>query len=42
VASVPGSAFYHDRTGENLARFCFAKEDPILDEACSRLEQAGF
>lgn len=42
VAAVPGGAFYHDDTGENLARFCFAKEDPILDEACSRLEQAGF
>jgi aminotransferase len=42
VAAVPGGAFYHDRTGENLARFCFAKEDPILDDACSRLERAGF
>ncbi|RJR54282.1 MAG: pyridoxal phosphate-dependent aminotransferase, partial [Desulfobacteraceae bacterium] len=27
VASVPGEAFYHDDAGENLARFCFAKED---------------
>jgi aminotransferase len=38
VASVPGEAFYHDDTGENLARFCYAKEDPILDEACRRIE----
>lgn len=37
VASVPGSAFYHDGQGETLARFCFAKEDHILDEACGRL-----
>ena len=37
VASVPGSAFYHDGGGENLVRFCFAKDDPILAEACKRL-----
>lgn len=38
VACVPGKAFYHDASGEGLARFCFAKEDHILDEACRRLE----
>jgi aminotransferase len=38
VACVPGSAFYHDDSGENLARFCFAKEDDVLEDACSRLE----
>jgi aminotransferase len=37
VASVPGSAFYHDQSGENLLRFCFAKRNEILDEACERL-----
>ena len=37
VASVPGEAFYHDDAGENLARFCFAKEDAILNEACKRI-----
>ncbi|NTW48548.1 MAG: pyridoxal phosphate-dependent aminotransferase, partial [Chlorobiales bacterium] len=37
VASVPGSAFFHDESGENMVRFCFAKEDHILDEACERL-----
>lgn len=31
-----------ERAGENLAHFCFAKEDPILDDACSRLERARF
>jgi aminotransferase len=37
VASVPGSAFYHDGGGENLVRFCFAKEEHVLAEACERL-----
>jgi len=37
VACVPGEAFYHDDAGENLARFCFAKENSVLAEACDRL-----
>jgi aminotransferase len=37
VASVPGEAFYHDDGGENLVRFCYAKKDAELDEACRRL-----
>jgi len=37
VACVPGEAFYHDNSGELLARFCFAKEDGVLAEACRRL-----
>jgi len=37
VACVPGMAFYHDNSGESLARFCFAKEDAILDEACQKI-----
>jgi len=37
VACVPGEAFYHDDSGENLARFCFAKEDAVLAEACRRI-----
>jgi aminotransferase len=37
VASVPGEAFYHDSAGHTLARFCFAKHDDELDEACRRL-----
>jgi aminotransferase len=41
VACVPGTAFYHGEGGENLARFCFAKEDIVLDEACRRLEKLG-
>ena len=39
VATVPGSAFYHDDAGENLVRFCFAKNDNDLDEACTRLKK---
>jgi aminotransferase len=37
VASVAGSAFYHGFGGENLLRFCFAKTDQELAEACRRL-----
>lgn len=44
IACVPGEAFYHDDSGEALARFCFAKDDDVLDEACRRLNRfrAGF
>jgi aminotransferase len=38
VASVPGGAFYHDRRGEKMVRFCFAKEDAVLNEAIRRLQ----
>ncbi|MCK5071029.1 MAG: pyridoxal phosphate-dependent aminotransferase [Desulfocapsa sp.] len=38
VASVPGRAFYHDDSGKNLVRFCFAKESDVLDDACERLK----
>jgi aminotransferase len=39
VASVAGSAFFRPGRGENLLRFCFAKQDAELDEACERLRQ---
>src|SRR5438477_4784776 len=39
VASVPGAAFYHDYTGETLLRFCFAKTEVHLQQACQRLEK---
>lgn len=38
VASVPGTSFYADPVGERLLRFCFAKEDDVLQEAARRLE----
>jgi aminotransferase len=37
VAAVAGSAFFRPGQGENLLRFCFAKKDHDLDEACARL-----
>jgi len=39
VASVPGDAFFHGTEGGNLVRFCFAKTDEELEEACQRLER---
>jgi len=39
VASVPGSAFYHDAGGEGVLRFCFAKTDDVLEDACGRIEE---
>jgi aminotransferase len=40
VASVPGSSFYSGGGGEQMLRFCFAKTDADLAEACRRLEKA--
>jgi len=37
VAAVPGEAFYSGNKGDNLVRFCFAKEQADIDEACQRL-----
>jgi aminotransferase len=39
VAAVAGSAFFSKGRGENLLRFCFAKQDAALDEACERLRR---
>lgn len=39
VACVPGKAFFRGAAGENLGRFCFAKKDPVLLEACERLKR---
>ncbi|MGO9318067.1 MAG: pyridoxal phosphate-dependent aminotransferase [Terracidiphilus sp.] len=39
VASVAGSAFFRPGHGENLLRFCFAKKDNELDDACARLRE---
>jgi aminotransferase len=39
VAAVAGSAFFRPGRGENLLRFCFAKRDADLDEACRRLRE---
>ena len=37
VAAVAGSAFFRPGHGEDLLRFCFAKKDRDLDDACERL-----
>src|SRR5262249_29152456 len=37
VASVPGEAFFHDDAGDDLLRFCYAKPEEQLDDACKRL-----
>lgn len=39
VAAVPGSAFYDTDRGQSLLRFSFGLEDPLLDEACRRLQK---
>jgi aminotransferase len=39
VAAVAGSAFFRPGRGEDLLRFCFAKQDAELDEACERLKR---
>ena len=37
VASVPGDAFFQGGRGDHLLRFCFAKTDSDLADACQRL-----
>ena len=41
VASVAGSAFFRPGRGEDLLRFCFAKKDADLAEACRRLREGA-
>ncbi|WP_353064367.1 pyridoxal phosphate-dependent aminotransferase [Tunturibacter psychrotolerans] len=41
VAAVAGSAFFRPGKGEDLLRFCFAKKDKDLAEACRRLRTMG-
>jgi aminotransferase len=41
VAAVPGEAFFSEERGENLLRFCYAKEDAVLINACNQLERLG-
>lgn len=38
VAAVPGEAFFTGDRGDTLLRFCYAKSDADLNEACDRLE----
>jgi len=41
VAAVAGSAFYGPGKGENLLRYCFAKQDADLERACTALRNFG-
>jgi aminotransferase len=38
VASVPGTAFFKGEKGHCMVRFCFAKDDAVLDAAVCRLK----
>ena len=38
VASVPGESFFKGKAGDTIARFCFAKEDDVIEDACRRLQ----
>ncbi len=39
VATVPGSAFYQGHAGDRFVRFCFAKTEVELQNACERLSK---
>ncbi|MBI2213951.1 MAG: pyridoxal phosphate-dependent aminotransferase [Acidobacteria bacterium] len=39
VASVPGTAFYASGGGDQLLRFCFAKDFEPLEQACRQIRQ---
>lgn len=39
VAAVPGEAFFTGPDGHRFIRFCFAKTDTDLDDACRRIER---
>ena len=41
VAGVPGEAFCEGADGKRFVRFCFAKTDSDLEEACRRIERVG-
>lgn len=42
VATVPGTSFFQDpNLGERFVRVCYAKEDPVLQDACRRLAALG-
>lgn len=39
VASIPVSVFYNQKNDYKILRFCFAKDDAILEEAAQRLSK---
>ncbi|TVP47010.1 MAG: aminotransferase class I/II-fold pyridoxal phosphate-dependent enzyme [Mongoliibacter sp.] len=42
VASIPTSVFYHDQKDHKILRFCFAKEDKVLEQALELLQKGIF
>ena len=42
VASIPVSVFYHDKRDHKLLRFCFAKENEVLEQALEKLQKIIF
>jgi methionine aminotransferase len=42
VACIPVSVFYHDKRDHHLLRFCFAKDDEVLEEALDLLQAFKF
>lgn len=41
VAAIPGNSFFEDpASGRYYLRFCFAKEMPVLEQACRQLVEA--
>jgi len=41
IGAVPGSAFFtRPEDGRTMLRFCYAKELPVLEDACARLRRA--
>ena len=42
IATVPDEAFFHSPEKPNFVRFCFAKRDEELEDACKRLEKFSF
>ncbi|MDE0753668.1 MAG: pyridoxal phosphate-dependent aminotransferase [Woeseiaceae bacterium] len=39
VACVPGESFFKGTAGDDIVRFCFAKEDDVVEEAGRRLQK---
>lgn len=37
VGVVPGESFYKNGSGESIARFCFAKDKSVIEDACDLL-----
>ena len=39
VAAIPMSSFYHNEEDTKTLRFCFAKKEEVLKQACEKLEE---